>query len=298
MTSGTIGSEMQQRVQAYWNAKPCDSEFSAAHALTPEFFVEVETERYRLQSHVLALMAQYRWAGKRVLEIGTGVGTDARQLIRRGALYTGINTDAGSTLATASALQSFGLRGCVLQADATRMDFRDASFDFVYTFGVLHHIPDVQAAMREIRRVLRPGGEVLAMLYNRTSINYAVEIRLLRKLGARLLRVPGAVQLLARLGLPRGKLERHRELARLAERMSEEEWLSRNTDGPDNPYSRVYDAAEAAALFGGFEIKRQEVFFFNHEHWGAPGRTLPRRLVQALGRRWGWHRVVHARKPA
>jgi SAM-dependent methyltransferase len=289
--------EMRKRVQEYWNTKPCDSEFSAARALTPEFFLEVQTERYRLQSHIPALIAQYDWAGKRVLEIGTGVGTDARQLIQRGALYTGINTDAGSTLAAATGLQTFGLPGRVLQADATRMDFRDASFDLVYAFGVLHHIPDVQAAMREIMRVLRPGGEVLTMLYNRTSINYAVEIRLLRKLGALLLRLPGAVALLAGLGLPRGKLERHRELARRAERMSEEEWLSRNTDGPDNPYSRVYDAAEAAALFAGFDIKRQEVFFLNHEHWGVLGRALPRRLVEALGRRWGWHRVVYARKP-
>ena len=290
--------EMQRRVQAYWNAKPCDWELSAAHALTPTFFLEVQAERYRQQPHIPALIARHDWAGKRVLEIGTGVGTDARQLIQRGAIYTGINTDAGSTLASATALQTFGLPGRVLQMDATSMDFRDASFDLVYTFGVLHHIPDAVGAMREIMRVLRPGGEVLAMLYNRTSINYALEIRVLRKLGARVLGLPGAVELLARLGLPRGKLERHRELARRAVRMSDEEWLSRNTDGPDNPYSRVYGAGEAAALFAGFDIERQEVFFFNHEHWGMLGRALPQRLVRALGRRWGWHRVVHARKPA
>jgi len=288
--------EMQRRVRAYWNAKPCDSELSAARALTSTFFLEVQAERYRLQPHIPALIAQYDWSGKRVLEVGTGVGTDARQLVQRGAVYTGINADAGSTLATSTALQTFGLPGRVLQMDATRMDFPRASFDFVYTFGVLHHIPDAEGAMGEIMRVLRPGGQVLAMLYNRTSINYAVEIKVLRKLGARLLGLPGAVELLAALGLPRGKLERHRQLARM--RMSEEEWLSRNTDGPDNPYSTVYDAAEAAALFDGLEIKRQEVCFFNYEHWGVLGRALPRALVQALGRRWGWHRLVHARKPA
>lgn len=288
--------EMQRRVQAYWNAKPCDWDLSAAHALTPTFFLEVQAERYRLQPHIPALIARYDWAGKRVLEVGTGVGTDARQLIQRGAIYTGINADAGSTLASATALQTFRLPGRVLQMDATDMDFRDASFDFVYTFGVLHHIPDAEGTMREIMRVLRPGGEVLAMLYNRSSINYAVEIQVLRKLGVRLLGLPGAVELLAALGLPRRKLERHRELARA--RMSEDEWLSRNTDGPDNPYSKVYDAAEAAALFAGFDIKWQEILFFNHEHWGVLGRALPQPLLQALGRSWGWHRVVYARKPA
>src|SRR5690242_12216827 len=288
--------EMYKRVQAYWNAKPCDSEFSAARALTPQFFLEVQAERYRLQSHIPALLARYDWAAKRVLEIGTGVGTDARELIRRGALYTGINTDAGSTLATAAGLQTFGMPGRVLQVDATQMDFPDASFDFVYTFGVLHHIPDAHAAMRAIMRVLRPGGEVLAMLYNRTSINYAVEIRVLRKLGALLLGLPGVVELLARLGLPRAKLERHRELARRVVRMSDEEWLSRNTDGPDNPYSRVYGAAEAEDLLAAFDVKTNEVFFFDYRHWGILGSILPRFVRNVLGGRWGWHRVVCAEK--
>ena len=287
---------VQKQVEAYWNAKPCDSEFTAIQGLTPEFFSAVEAERYRLQWHIPRLLDQFSWVGKRVLEIGTGVGTDARALIRRGASYTGINIDAGSTATTSAALETFGLSGQVLQADATRMRFPDASFDFVYSFGVLHHIPDVQAAMREIRRVLKPGGEVLAMLYNRGSINYAVEIRLLRKLGVQLLRFPGCVDLLARVGLPRDKLERHRALAQSASRVSDEEWLARNTDGPDNPYSNVYDEEETAVLFAGFDVIGQQVFYFNYEHWGPVGRALPRSVIEALGRRWGWHRIVHARK--
>ena len=287
---------VQKQVEAYWNAKPCDSEFTAIQGLTPEFFSAVEAERYRLQWHIPRLLDQFSWVGKRVLEIGTGVGTDARALIRRGASYTGINIDAGSTATTSAALETFGLSGQVLQADATRMRFPDASFDFVYSFGVLHHIPDVQAAMREIRRVLKPGGEVLAMVYNRRSINYAVEIRLLRKLAMQLLRFPGCVDLLARVGFPRDKLERHRALAQSASRMSDEEWLARNTDGPDNPYSNVYDEEETAALFAGYDDIGQQVFYFNYEHWGPVGRALPRSVIEALGRRWGWHRIVHARK--
>lgn len=293
-----MSAHIQSRVEAYWNRKPCDSEFSARSELSADFFLEVERERYRLQSHIPALLDAIDWAGKRVLEIGTGVGTDARGIIARGGIYTGINVDAGSTRATAAALEVFGLQGKVLQCDATRMQFADESFDFVYTFGVLHHIPEAAAAVGEIMRILRPGGEVLAMLYNRGSINHAVEIKVLRRLGVQLLRIPGVVEALAKLGLPRAKLERHRELARAAWRMSEEEWLSRNTDGPDNPYSRVYDEAQTAALFAGFHIERQQVFFFNHEHWGPLGRALPRKAAAALGRRWGWHRMVHARKPA
>jgi len=290
-------ADLQRSVESYWNAKPCDSELSRAPSLSVDFFLEVEAERYRLQPHIASMLNAVDWAGKRVLEIGTGVGTDARRIINAGAVYTGINVDAASTRATAAALEAFRLPGQVEQCDATRMPFADRSFDLVYTFGVLHHIPETHRAVQEVWRVLKPDGVVLAMLYNRTSINYAVEIRILRRLAVQLLRAPGGVALLGRLGFPREKLRRHRELASTASCRSADEWLSRNTDGPDNPYSQVYDEQEAAALFRDFDILAQEVRFFNPEHWGAPGHVLPRAMVEALGRRWGWHRIVRARRP-
>ena len=92
-----MSGHAQSRVEAYWNRKPCDSEFSARSELSAEFFLEVELERYRLQTHIPPLLDAIDWAGKRVLEIGTGVGTDARRIIARGGIYTGINVDAGST---------------------------------------------------------------------------------------------------------------------------------------------------------------------------------------------------------
>jgi len=119
----------------------------------------------------------------------------------------------------------------------------------------------------------------------------------LRKLGLRVLSVPGAIPVLAFLGFPRAKLERHRELYRERGRMSDDEWLSRNTNGPDYPYCRVYDAAEAEDLFAGFRIDSNEAYFFDHRHWGVLGRLLPKNLRRTLGRRWGWHRMVHAVKP-
>ena len=282
----------QERVRAYWDGKPCDSELSDQDRNSLEYFLDIERQRYALQPHIPEILSRVDWRGKRVLEIGTGVGTDARLIIGRGALYTGVNIDRGSTEATARALRVFSLPGVALQGDATSLEFPDGAFDVVYSFGVLHHIPQAERAVAEIHRVLKPGGELLAMLYNRTSINYAVEIMFLRKLGLRILSLPGAIPLLQRLGLPREKLERHRELAR--KRMTDEEWLSRNTDGPDNPYSRVYGAREAEALLRRFRIEANEEYFFDHRHWGALGRLLPESLRRALGRRWGWHRVVYA----
>ena len=286
----------QDLVRAYWDSTPCDSELSDRDRLSREYFLDIERRRYELQPHVPELLSRIDWRGKRVLEIGTGIGTDARYIINSGGLYTGINIDRGSTEATLRALRIFSLSGDVLQQSATALDFPDNHFDVVYSFGVLHHIPEAAKAVAEIRRVLKPGGKLLVMVYNRTSINYVIEIMFVRKLGVWMLSVPGATALFGWLGFPREKLERHAALRRQRGRMSDEEWVSRNTDGPDNPYSRVYSAAEAEKLLAAFEIQTDEVRFFDHQHWGILGNILPRFVTRGLGRHWGWHRIVCAEK--
>src|SRR5215472_990727 len=288
----------QRRVREHWDRQPCDSELSAREPASREFYLDVEQQRYALQPHILECHSWIDWRGKNVLEVGAGIGTDARRLIRAGARYIGINVDRGSTEAAALALRLFSLPGVALRRDACSLDFSDGTFDAVYSFGVLQHIPQVERAVAEIERVLAPGGELLVMLYNRSSINYLIEIMFLRRLGLHLLAIPGMIGLLARLGLPRVKLARHRELHRERPRMSREEWLSRNTNGPDYPYCRVYSAREAERLFAEFEIVRHEVRFFDHRHWGVLGRLLPRGLRRLLGRHWGWHRILQLRKRA
>src|SRR5438309_3037251 len=191
------GAVTQERVRAYWDRQPCDSELSARERLSRECFLDVERQRYALQPHILGCLARIDWPGKRVLEVGAGVGTDARRIVGAGAIYTGINVDRGSAEATERALRVFSMTGVSLQRDARSLDFPHGSFDAVYSFGVLQHIPEVGRAVTEIYRVLKPGGELLLMLYNRTSINYGLEIKFLRKLGLR---------------LPRAKLERHRQI--------------------------------------------------------------------------------------
>ena len=287
----------QQRVREHWDRQPCDSELSRHEPSSRDFYLDIERQRYALQPHILECHSWIDWRGKQVLEVGAGIGTDARRLIGAGARYTGINIDRGSTEAAARALRLFALPGVALQRDARALDFSDGVFDVVYSFGVLQHIPEGARAVAEIERVLAPGGELLVMLYNRSSINYALEIMVLRRLGLRLLAIPGMIGMLSRLGLPRAKLERHLAIHRERGRMSREEWLSRNTNGPDYPYCRVYGAREAEELLSRFEIVRHEVRFFDHRHWGLLGRLLPSWLRRELGRRWGWHRILHVRKP-
>lgn len=288
----------RKEVEAFWNSKPCDSDRSAQTLGTKEYYLEIESDRYRYQGHILLdVLTKVDWAGKKVLEIGTGVGTDARVIIKQGADYTGINIDQASVDMTARSLRLFGLPGRVERSDATDLSYANDSFDVVYSFGAFPCIPDLGRALQEIERVLRPGGEILVLLYNRSSINYYVEIMFLRRLLRPMLLVPGMIGLLSLLGLRRDRLEGHRDLLHSGKKMSMQEWLSRNTDGPDNPFICVQNADEAKQLFHRFEIIANDVYFFDFRHWGLLGRMLPNSVVRLLGRHWGWHRVVHARKP-
>src|SRR5262245_33666215 len=150
---------IQERVRAYWNDKPCDSEVSDREWLSREYFLDVERQRYLLQPHILEIMSGIDWRGKRVLEVGAGLGTDARNLIARGARYTGINVDRGSTEAASQALRVFSLSGEVLERNATCLDFPDSTFDVVYSFGVLQHIPEAPKTIAKITRDGTPLGQ-------------------------------------------------------------------------------------------------------------------------------------------
>jgi SAM-dependent methyltransferase len=113
-----------------------------------------------------------RFAGRRVLDLGCGSGVAACLLARRGAAVAAADlTRAAATLARRNALGR-GLAVGVARMDAERMGLRTAALDFVFAWGALHHTPDTEAALLEVARILRPGGEGLVMVYNRRSLRY------------------------------------------------------------------------------------------------------------------------------
>src|SRR5229473_1911669 len=180
-------AELKERVRAFWQAHPCGTKFSDAEMGTREFFERVEAHRYAKEWHIPKAADFAGARGLRVLEIGCGLGTDGAQFAKAGADYTGVDlTDAAVELARKH-FELLGLRGEFRTADAENLDFADESFDLVYSHGVLHHTPDIEAAIGEIHRVLKPGGRAIVMLYHRGSYNYRIGIRVLRRAGAGLL---------------------------------------------------------------------------------------------------------------
>ncbi len=285
-----------QDVRAFWDANPCAANLSADPDRV-RYFTEIAERRYASKPYIWHSARFDAFRGRRVLEIGCGIGLDGASFARGGARYVGVDLSSESLRLAREQFDLFGLPGGLLQTNAERMPFADASVDHVYSHGVLQHSPDTEAIVAEMHRVLRPGGTFHVMVYNRSSINYWIEIMFLRRVLRWLLRPRAMPRLVSRAtGLPEQKLARHREILRSGRRMSTQEWLSINTDGPDNPLAKVYGRREAARLFRAFREVRTGVRFFDAGHWPFVGPALPSRTTDWLGRRWGFHRLVQGRK--
>lgn len=290
------GEELKERVRLFWQAHPCGTKFSDAEIGTPEFFERVEAHRYEKEWHIPAAADFTKTRGLRVLEIGCGMGTDGAQFAKAGANYTGIDLTEAAVELARKRFQVSGLKGEFRVADAERLDFPDASFDLVYSHGVLHHTPDIEAAVREIHRVLKPGGRAMVMLYHRGSYNYRVGIRVLRRAGAGLLRSEAGIKLINLLTRePIDSLREHAQLAKNGN-SSADDFLSQSTDGAGNPLARVYSRREARELFKDFSNVELRAYFLNKRFIPIIGNFLPRSFESALASRWGWHLWIYATK--
>jgi ubiquinone/menaquinone biosynthesis C-methylase UbiE len=112
--------------------------------------------------------------GKDVLEVGVGHGTHAQLMAPRCGSFVGIDLTTASTGMTAKRFAVSEISGSVLQMDAERMAFKDGSFDYIWSWGVVHHSADTRAVLAEMRRVLRPGGCCTVMIYHRSWWNYYI----------------------------------------------------------------------------------------------------------------------------
>jgi ubiquinone/menaquinone biosynthesis C-methylase UbiE len=291
-------STLKERVRAFWQENPCGTKFADAPPGSRRFYELVEGHRYKKEWHIPAAAGFTQTKDLAVLEVGCGLGTDGAQFAKAGARYTGIDlTDAAIELAKRR-FELFNLQGTFRVADAERLDFPDNSFDIVYSHGVLHHTPDTDAAVREIHRVLRPGGKAVVMLYHRDSYNYRINISMLRRTGVQLLRWNAGLKLVHLVtGEPETSLREHaRQLQTKSEYLNSEEFLSRNTDGAGNPLARVYSRNEARELFKDFAHVELRTYFLNKRWLPVLGPLLPRSLESQMASRWGWHLWIYATK--
>jgi ubiquinone/menaquinone biosynthesis C-methylase UbiE len=290
---------LKERVRAFWQANPCGVKFADAEPGTRRFYELVEAHRYTKEWHI-PIAADFGSArGRKVLEIGCGLGTDGARFAEAGADYTGVDLTEAAVELARKRFELFDLPGRFQTADAENLDFPDESFDLVYSHGVLHHTPETKKAIGEIHRVLRPGGRAIVMLYHRDSYNYRVNISVLRRAGSHLLNWESGVKLVHQMTAePLDSLRQHAKLLKTekASYLAADEFLSQNTDGAGNPLARVYSRDEARELFKDFSEVATKTFFLNKRWLPVIGSVLPRSLETWLASRWGWHLWIYARK--
>lgn len=265
--------EEKLRAREQWSEDPCGATYAREAELgTRAFFDEVERHRYtEYAPWMRSVMGFDSFAGARLLEIGCGMGTDLLQFARGGARCTGVDLTPRSIEITRHRFALYNLPGDFMIADGEQLPFADASFDVVYSNGVLHHTPDTERAVREAHRVLRPGGIAKVMLYHRHSLNYWGEMILHR-------------------GLLRGEILRGH---------TPEEIMSRYVEYSEHggrPLVKVYSRREARALFAPFSEITIEVEQMIRQELSLLAPLIPESLFRRLRRRLGWNVIITAKK--
>jgi SAM-dependent methyltransferase len=283
----------EQTIQSFWQDHACgDAQVGGLrerfHSDYEKFFTDYDEFRYRNEPHLPATIGALNVAGKQVLEIGLGEGADSERLIREGAHWSGVDLTTESVLRVRTRLSLRDLPyGELRQGSALQLPFPDNSFDMVFSHGVLHHIPDIKRAQQEIHRVLRPGGELVMMVYARWSLNYLVSIALIRRaalLGAYPLAWAGILKKRASESMLTAHLRNAQRIG-LARYLRLREFTHYNTDGPGNPYALVYGRRRVEKHFPSFRITRTYKRFMHAPPLpvhGFPGQSL-----------MGWHFWVH-----
>ena len=165
---------IEKKIQEYWDAQPCNSKHSSQPIGTEEYFQEVSAKRYKAEPHILDFAGFHHWRGKRVLELGTGIGSDAEQFARHGADYVGIDISKKSLDICQQRFDVLGLEGKFINRSATD-DLTDlGKFDLVYSYGVIHHYPNINKAIENVHQVLVDDGEFRFMVYAKNSWKYAM----------------------------------------------------------------------------------------------------------------------------
>lgn len=158
----------------FWNSRPCNIKHSNKEIGTLEYFEEVSARKYHVESHILEFAEFEKWSGKKVLEIGCGIGTDMISFLRHGAIYTGIDLSDNSISLAKKRSLVYNYDVSLYVADVSNLDLlkkllKDNKYDLIYSFGVLHHVENINNAIKSCKYFLKENGVLKIMLYATNS---------------------------------------------------------------------------------------------------------------------------------
>jgi SAM-dependent methyltransferase len=163
------GAPSTADVRDYWNRHIHDLEITAHPVGSPGFFADLDQYHFEKLHHLLRLVDFGGYAGRRVLEVGCGAGTDLARFAKGGALVSGVDLSPSAIALARQNFEQRRLAGDLREADGEHLPFADDTFDVVYAHGVVQYTTNPQRLVDECRRVLRPGGEAVFQVYNRIS---------------------------------------------------------------------------------------------------------------------------------
>jgi len=161
--------ELIRAIRTYWNERIHDLEIARHPVGTREFFEELAAYRYEKLDYLPRVVDFAGYSGKKLLEIGCGVGLDLAQFAQGGAEVTGVDLAGVSIELANKNLDYNGVSGNLQVMNGERLEFADETFDVAYAHGVLQYTADIETMIGEIRRILKPRGEAILMVYNRYS---------------------------------------------------------------------------------------------------------------------------------
>ncbi|MBF0188307.1 MAG: class I SAM-dependent methyltransferase [Magnetococcales bacterium] len=272
MNSKDSTRKARLNAQRQWSENPCGDVPPPSEQYSRQHFEEIESQRYQFQPWMNDIFHFDAFAGKRVLEIGQGIGTDSIQFAKGGAECHAVDiTDKHIELAREN-FRSRGLSLTISKQDGVQLNYPDDSFDAVYSFGVLHHIPDVDDVVKEIHRVLKKDGTLMLGLYYKWSAYHLFQLLIFRGLLKRKLFSIGYDGLLAT--------------------------IETGADGKKiKPYVKLYSESSLRTLLGRFRDHDVAVRHLDVSHFlPVPPFLISAGMVERLADRMGWYVTCVARK--
>lgn len=251
---------LNDEVRAFWEQGACGSNKAIVGDLTPltkEWYEKIEDHRYKVEPLIHSIAQFSRHHGKKLLEVGVGAGTDHLQWARAGADCHGVDLTEAAIEVTRIRFEMYGFESKLQRLDAEELPFPDNSFDVVYSWGVIHHSEKPELIIREIKRVLKPGGVFIGMMYGRRS--------------------PLVFKFWVKYALLAGK-----------------PWLSFRDvvwDKVESVGTKAYTVPELNALFAQFQGTEiiPMITKYDTDHW-------PQWFSKFFPNSWGWYIGIRARK--
>ena len=159
-----------ESVRSFWESHVNNEYYTREDRGSAKYFEEIESRRYRWHYHLLDLFAGLQGGSGRLLEVGCGIGVDSIRLARCGFDVTALELTDSAVAVAREFARARGVDVDFQIASAESLPFEDETFDAAFSFGVLHHTPQVEKAVAELWRVLKPGAHAYVMLYHRNSL--------------------------------------------------------------------------------------------------------------------------------